>query len=376
MARPTFAEINLEALRFNIRQVRALLGGQTEILAVVKADAYGHGAVEVARALASAGIRILGGATLEEGVELRKADVHLPILVLTGIRPGEMDEVVQHRLTPVLFDLDVARALNQEAGKAGQRIPVHLKVDTGMNRLGVFWQGWQEALNCFRSLPNLQIEGLMSHLSVAESEGAEDQAFTEEQMRRFRECLNQASQVIKPRYIHLANSAASALWPGAQYNLIRPGLMLYGVHPSPALRERILLKPVLEWKTEILSLKQACIGDAVSYGRTFSCCRETLIATLPVGYADGYSRRLSNRGQVLIRGRRAKIIGIVCMDLTMVDVTEIPGVQIGDEVVLLGRQGSEQISAAEMADWTGTIPYEVLCAIGKRVPRRYLKATE
>jgi alanine racemase len=373
MARPTIAEIDLAALAFNVREISAVLNGSAELLAVVKADAYGHGAVPVARALAEAGVRMLGVACLEEGAELRRAGLVLPVLILAGIQNGEAEEIIRHRLTPVLHNLEIARVLNEEAGKRGVQLPVHLKVDTGMNRLGVCWREWPAVLDLFRAWPNLRIEGLMSHFSAAESGKPEDQAFTAEQTARFQDCLETLKKIAQPRYIHLANSAGSILRAEARYNLVRPGLMLYGLRPSPSLNGRISLKPVLRWKTEVLSMKRVCTGDPVSYGRTFTCSGEAIIATLPVGYADGYSRRLSNHGEVLIRGRRAKIAGIVCMDLTMVDVTEIPGVRNGDEVVLLGRQGSEEISATEMAGWTGTIPYEVLCAIGKRVPRFYLQ---
>ncbi len=373
MPRPTVAEIDLDALVFNLHQVSAALNGGAEILAIVKADAYGHGAVPVARALAGEGIAMLGVASLEEGIEFRRAGLVLPVLILAGVQTGEVEEIAANRLTPVLYNLEIGRALNQEAERRGLRMPVHLKVDTGMNRLGICWRQWGKALELLRSWPNLRIEGLMSHFSASESEDPGDLAFTAEQVRRFQECLEALKKIAEPRYIHLANSAGSVLRAEARYNLVRPGLMLYGLPPSPTLKGRISLKPVLRWKTQILSIKRVCAGDPVSYGRTFTCPREALIATLPVGYADGYNRRLSNQGEVLVRGRRAKISGIVCMDLTMADVTEIPGVQAGEEVVLIGRQGVEEIGATEMARWTGTIPYEVLCAIGKRVPRRYVR---
>ena len=374
MGRPTVAEIDLDALRFNAGQVRELIKGQAKILAVVKADAYGHGAGPVARELESAGVSFFGVATGEEGMELRQAGVSAPILVLTGIDPKELEGIIQNGLTPVLFDLDSARLLDRQAGNLRKNLTAHLKVDTGMSRLGIPWREWQAAVDVFRSLANIKIEGLMSHLAVAESENPEDRAFTEEQIRRFQECLDYVcKRGMQPRYIHLANSAGTTLWGKARFNLVRPGLMLYGVHPEPGLKRFISLRPALCWKTEILSLKRVPAGDPVSYGRTYRCSKEKLICTLPVGYADGYSRCLSNRAEVLVRGRRAKVAGIVCMDLTMVDVSGIPGVQVGDEVVLLGKQGADEISAAEMAEWMETIPYEVFCGIGKRVPRRHLR---
>jgi len=377
MARPTIAQVNLDALRFNLNQLRRITGGKADILAVVKANAYGHGAVEVAQELEKAGAGIFGVATTEEGMELRRSGVSSPILVLAGIYPEEFEKVIENKLSPVVFDLEVARSLDARGKKSGQRIPVHLKVDTGMNRIGIPWREWESALKVMQSLRNLQVDGLMSHFSVAESERPDDLVFTEEQRRRFQGCLDSTRKIgMQPRYIHLANSAATALQEPARFNLVRSGLMLYGLHPAPALQSRVSLRPVLRWKTAILSLKRVAAGDPVSYGRTYCCRKESLIAVLPVGYADGYNRRLSNRGEVLIRGRRAKIAGIVCMDLSMVDVSEIRGVQAGDEVVLLGKQGSEEINAAEMAGWMESIPYEVLCAIGKRVPRLYHSAAE
>ena len=372
MSRPTIAEINLDALRYNLNQLRGLTGGKAEILAVVKANAYGHGAPEIARELESAGARIFGVATTEEGIELRLSGTTSPILVLGGTYPQEMGRILANRLTPVIYDLEIARAFQARAAKEKRRLSVHLKIDTGMNRLGIPWRQWTSALKVLEGLKNLKVEGLLSHFSVAEGEGPDDRAFTDKQLARFTKCLDLARQRgIKAGLVHLANSAAATLRQPARFNLVRPGLMLYGYHPSPNLGRLISLKPVLRWKTAILSLKPVPAGDMISYGRTYQCRRETLIAVLPVGYADGYNRRLSNRGEVIIRGKRAKVRGIVCMDLTMVDVSKIAGVQVGDEVVLLGRQGSEEITAVEMAGWIESIPYEVLCSIGKRVPRVY-----
>ena len=373
IAPPTVAEINLAALRYNIRQVQSLLGDRTEILAIVKADAYGHGAVPICQHLKNEGIECFGVATLEEGVALRESGLSSPILILAGVFPEDLGSIVERRLTPVIQDLDAARALDEAAGRLGRRIPVHLKIDTGMSRLGIPWREWGAALKAFQPLGHLEVEGLISHFSVAESDEGDDRRFTEEQILRFQNCLEQSRRAgIEPRYVHMANSAAMALWKGSQFNLVRPGLMLYGIYPSSIARQKISLRPVLQWKTRILSLRQIPAGDPVSYGRKFVCPRDSWIATLAVGYADGYSRRLSGRGEVLVRGKRAKIIGIVCMDLTMVDVTDVPGVKIGDEVVLLGRQESKEITVFELAHWMETISHEVLCGIGKRVRRVYL----
>ncbi len=322
------------------------------------------------------GAGIFGVATTEEGLELRRSGISADIVILAGTYREDFPAVIEYQLTPVIFNLEIARALHDYGKKSRKRVPVHLKVDTGLSRLGIPWREWEAMLEVLQSLEYIQIDGLMSHLSAAESGKEDDESFTEEQRRRFQACLESArSKGIRPRYIHLANSAATALREPARFNLVRPGIMLYGLYPSPAVKEVVALRPVLRWKTAILSLKRVPAGDPVSYGRTYRCRGDSLIAALPVGYADGYSRRLSNRGEVLIRGKRARVAGVVCMDLTMVDVSAIPGVQIGDEVVLLGRQGAEGISASEVASWIDTISYEVLCAIGERVPRVYLKKT-
>ncbi len=373
MGRPTVAEVDLDALTHNVQQIRRHLKGKVEILAVVKADAYGHGAEAVAKELTLAGVSLFGVACVEEGIALRQSGVALPILVLSGVYPGDLQEVIRNRLTPVLYTWETCRALVEEAKKFPQQVSVHVKVDTGMNRLGFSWRNWGAVVEFLRSQEKLRIEGLLSHLAVAESEDTEDRAFTEEQIRRFKACVHQARTAgMEPRYVHLGNSAATVRWEEAQFNLVRTGLILYGVDPGLAREKGIALRPALTWKTAVLSVKQVPAGDSVSYGRLYSARRDSLIATLPVGYADGYRRRLSNRGEVLIRGQRARVAGVVCMDLTMVDVTTNPGVQPGDEVVLLGRQGREEISAAEMAGWAESIPYEVLCAIGKRVPRLHV----
>ena len=374
MERPTVVEIDLSALRHNLQQIRDLVRGETDVLAMVKADAYGHGAVAVSRELESAGVALLGVATAEEGIELRQGGITLPILILGGLYLGEYEKYLHHALTPVLFDLDAARELENASRSSGKVWNVHLKIDTGMSRLGFSWRDWGTALSFFREAKFLRIEGIMTHFAVAESERPDDKAFTEEQIRRFEACRKQTLQAgVRPRFFHMANSSATTVWEKARFNLVRPGLMLYGVAPTAALGAKVALKPILRWKTGILALKRIPAGDSVSYGRTFVCPKDSLIATLPLGYADGYSRRFSNHAEVLIRGKRAGVAGIVCMDLTMIDVSHIPGVQVGDEVVLLGKQAAGEIHVFEMARWADTIPYEIFCGIGKRVPRQYYK---
>ncbi len=365
--RPTACFIDLEALRWNFRQVRIRVGPKVKILSMVKANAYGHGAAAVARALADEGSHAFGVATLEEGLELRHAGIFQPILVVAGAYPEQLGQYIENRLTPAAHDLEALKKLDATALKLGAAPDVHVKIDTGMGRLGLLpaeMESWLPELKKFRALG---ISGVFSHFSQAESVAGDH---TQRQCRLFQSVLARLrSQGITAPLAHLANSAATITLPAAYFDMVRPGIMLYGPYPSPEMKPQIELKPVLSWKTRIMQLKKVPIGTSISYGQTFVTQRESLIATLPVGYADGYQRLLSNRGQVLVKGKRAPVAGRVCMDLTMIDVTDIAGVQQGDEVVLIGRQGDEEITAEEMAAWAMTISYEILTSISARVPR-------
>lgn len=361
--------IDLEALRWNFEQVRKKIDPGVKVLSVVKANAYGHGAHEIARVLEDEGSDAFGVATAEEGMELRRGGVQTPILVLAGVYPGQLDDLVQNHLTPVLFELEIMHRLEAEMGRRGSSLPFHLKVDTGMGRIGLRAAEIDSWLPQLDRLKALRLEGIMSHFSQAENVKGE---FTQSQLNSFNRVIERLrSQGHELPFIHLANSAAVLTLPPAHFTLVRPGLMLYGIYPAPETANEAQLKPVLSWKTRILQLKRVPKGLGISYGRTFVTSRESLIATLPVGYADGYHRLLSNQGAVLVRGHRAPVVGNVCMDLTMVDVTDIPGVQQGEEVVLLGAQGGETVSADEMARWAKTISYEILTSISSRVPRIY-----
>ena len=365
----TIAEIDLEALMHNYRTLRQLLAPSVKVLAVVKADAYGHGAVPVSRRLEELGVDFLGVATVQEGVEIRQAGVQSPIIILSGVYPEEMGDVLHYELTPMLFRLETAEILSAEAKKIEKTIPVHLKVDTGMGRIGVHYQDVTGFVTTLRNYENLKIEGVASHFATADEE---DASFVEEQLQRFSWSVEQLGKIgVTPTYCHVANSAALFRQPAAHFNVVRPGIMLYGSYPSPLFREKISLRAVMSWKSRVADLKSVPAGFPISYGRTYVADRASRIAAIPVGYADGYSRLLSNRGEVLIKGRRAAVVGRVCMDWTMVDVTQIPDVGVGDEVVLLGRQMDEAITAEELSERIGTIPYEVLCSVGKRVPRIY-----
>ena len=365
--RPTACFVNLKALLWNFRQIRCKVGPEVKILSMLKANGYGHGAPAVAKALAAEGNDAFGVATLEEGIELRQAGIHLPILVLAGAYPDQVDQFFDNRLTPVIHALENAKELDRIARGRIKEFNVHLKVDTGMGRMGFLAGEIDSWLPKIKKLKALKIEGVFSHFSHAESvEGT----YTHQQLRLFQSVVERLrAGGIAPSLVHLANSAATITLPEAYFDLVRPGLMLYGIYPSPVMASQICLKPVLSWKTRILQLKRVPAGSSISYGQTFVTKRESLIATLPIGYADGYSRLLSNRGEVLVGGKRAPVAGRVCMDLTMIDVTGIEKIQPGDEVVLLGRQGDAEISADEMAAWANTISYEILTSISNRVPR-------
>ena len=366
--RPTVGEVDLGALEFNYRQIRKRIPSGVKLLAVVKADAYGHGAIPVSLRLEKSGVEYLGVAIPEEGVELRKGGVKASILVLGGIFGAEVDQIFRFRLTPVIFRKDSLKILSREAEKRGRRVKVHLKVDTGMGRLGVPLNLWPDFLKEVRRFPRIDIEGILSHFSMMD----EERDFTQDQWRAFERAVATAQELgISFQYLHMASSATLTAFPAYSAKLVRPGIMLYGSYPSPAFQSLVQLKPVMTLKTRIHFLKRVPPGTRISYGGTFTTKRESLIATLPIGYADGYSRHLSNHGEVLIHGKRAPVVGKVCMDFIMVDVTDIPRVSVGDEVILMGKQGREQITPEEIAEKINSISYEVLCSIGKRVPRIY-----
>lgn len=366
--RPTVGEVDLGALEFNYRQLKKRIPEDVKLLAVVKADAYGHGAVPVSLRLEKLGVDYLGVAIPEEGVELRRGGVKTPILVLGGIFGGEVDQFFRFRLTPVIFKKDSLRILSREAERRKRKVKVHLKVDTGMGRLGVPLNLWSDFLHEVTRFPRIETEGILSHFAMTD----EEKGFTRNQWRAFQEAVKtaQAFGICCP-YLHMANSATLTTFPACSARLVRPGIMLYGSYPAPTFRSLIPLKPVMRLKTRIHFLKSVPPGTRISYGGTFKAKRKSLIATLPIGYADGYNHHLSNHGEVLIHGKRAPVVGKVCMDFIMVDVTDIPRVSVGDEVVLMGRQGKEQITPEEIAEKINSISYEVLCSIGKRVPRVY-----
>lgn len=365
--RPAWAEVDLSAVRDNVRALREL-AEPAALMAVVKADGYGHGAEPVARAALAAGASWLGVALVEEGIALRDAGIDARILVLSEPVPAAATAVVQHDLTPTVYTTNGIEALAKAVVDAGRDEPlaVHLKVDTGMHRVGCAPDEVRALVDAISARPELALEGVYTHLAVADEP---DRPETDEQLVRLDEVLAELQS--RPPLVHAANSAGLLAHPQARYDLVRCGIALYGSPPIPALADRVSLRPALSLRAQVSHVKRLPAGAAVSYGLRYTLPREATIATVPLGYADGVPRRLGfEGGEVLIRGRRARIAGTVTMDQLVVDVGDEP-VEVGDEVVLIGRQGDEEITAGEWADHVGTIAYEIITGIGSRVPRTY-----
>lgn len=370
------AEINLDAIAYNIHQIKSQISKDTEIMAVVKADAYGHGAIEVSRILIENGVQRLAVAILDEGKQLRKSNIQVPILILGYTSLEQADEIVFYDFIQTVFSYDMAKAISDAAVRQNKTAAVHIKIDTGMGRIGL--QPNQDSVYLIKEisrLPNLQIEGIFTHFSSADEK---DPSFTELQFSRFTSFISQLEK--EDIYIpvkHCSNSAGFIGYKNMHMDLIRPGIILYGLYPSEEVKKEIVhLKPAMTLKSQVVFIKEVEENVPISYSRKFITRRKTKVATIPVGYADGYSRQLSNKGRVLIRGQYAPIIGNICMDQFMVDVTDIPDVGVGDEVVLMGSQGEETIGAEEIARHIGTINYEVICMVGKRIPRVYKEHEE
>ncbi len=380
-SRPVWAEVSLGALRHNFRTIQEHVGFKVAICAVVKADAYGHGAVECARALEQAGAAWFGVTSPDEGVALRRGGITARILLLSGFWRGEAEDVVQQQLTPTVWEPWHIAALQAAAGKFRVQQPVHLKIDTGMTRLGADLADVPMLCGLLRDASNLALEGVFTHLASSEVVGA---ASVAAQLAQFAHVPQQiASYGFTPRYYHAANSGAVASEPGSWRDMVRPGIALYGYFPplssasgGSATVTLPELRPALEWKTRIISLREVPAGRAVGYGGTYVTKHTTRVAVVPVGYADGLHRAISNRGRFLVRGEYAPILGLVSMDLTAVDVTQIPDAEVGDEVRLIGCEGSQgksrSVTPLDHAAWGSTALYEILCSISKRVPRKYV----
>ena len=368
--RPTRCYIDHAALRWNLRQIKKLVGRRVKILSMVKANAYGHGAVEVAQTLANSGSDAFGVATVEEGIELRRARITQPILVLAGVYLEQVDQFLRYKLTPVIHEAATLKVLDKALQARTTKLKVQLEIDTGMGRIGFPTSEIDSWLPLLSQLKALTLDGVFSHFSDAETA---NEKYTQAQLAQFHQVLDRLkSAKIFPAASHLAKSAALLTVPASHLAMVRPGLILYGMYPAPQMKQQIALKPVLSWRTRIIQLKRSPASTCIGYGRTFVTKRNSLIATLPLGYADGFRRLLSNCAVVLVRGQRAPVVGRVSMDLTTVDVTDIRNVEQGDEIVLLGRQGNAEITADELAAWANTISYEIFTSIGARVPRIHI----
>ena len=365
--RPTWAEIDLGAFRHNFRRIKNRIGAKADILAMVKADAYGHGVLELSKASLELGAKILGVALIEEGIFLRKKGIRAPILVMGSIFPLEnFKPVLEYGLYPSICSIMAAEKLSAITLSKKKKAGVFVKIDTGMGRVGISHNRAAETIKKISKLPGISIEGLFTHLAA----GAIDAKFTRWQIKRFKEIVDILGENgVSVKYRSVSNSTGIIKYPEAHFNLVRPGIALYGLLPYAGADRDIKLVPVLSWKTRVVFLKKVNRGTSISYSRTWKAKRASCIATLPVGYADGYDRKLSNRAEVLVNGKRAPVVGNVCMDMCMIDVTDVGGVKVGSEVVLIGSQEKQRITAEEMAGTIGTINYEVTCRLGTRVPR-------
>ena len=362
-----WAEVDLDCIRRNVSRIKGLIRPGTLLLAVVKANAYGHGEVEAAGAAIDGGADWLGVARVEEGAALRRAGIDRPILLLAEPPVNALPAAARYNLTPTIYTEAAARAWAEQAGPS-RRLRCHLKVDTGMHRYGVPCDEAERFIDLVRSLDGLELEGIWTHFAVAEDVS---NSFTSQQHKLFGELLDGLGRKTDGLIRHMSNSAGSLTFPEAHLDLVRTGIATYGIYPSPALAGTLELEPAMSLKSRVGMVKRLAAGESISYGQRYTLERDGLVATIPCGYADGLRRALTNTGEVLIRGRRYRISGTITMDHFLVDVGD-DEVQIGDEVVILGRQGDEEVTAQEMADKLGTIPYEVVCGISARVRRIYL----
>lgn len=369
MQRGPVAEINLGAVSHNLRLIKGISSNST-VIAVVKADAYGHGAVEVSKRLVRDGVDCLAVAFTEEAKELRDSGINAPIIVLFDSDPKD---VLDYNLIPVISSKKAAIALSDEAERNNRKVSVHIKVDTGMGRLGLTGDVVRDILE-ISELTRINVDGIMSHFSDAD---LSDNSFAKKQIERFNQIRSELFENgLKIRLYHIANSAAILSIKESHLNAVRPGLMLYGCLPMAGLKPQFQypkLEPVMTVKTKILALRRVNAGSPISYGRTFITRRDSLIGVIPIGYADGFIRRLSNISEVIVRGKKVPLVGRICMDLSMIDLTDLEDVVEGDEVVIIGSQGSESIDVSEIAQKAETIPYEIFTSLGNRAKRVYQK---
>ncbi|HST03819.1 MAG TPA: alanine racemase [Chloroflexia bacterium] len=370
-------EIDLSAVSDNVRAVKQWIGPHCNVMAVVKADGYGLGAIQMAGAAQTGGATWLAVACVDEAVQLRNAGFDAPVLVMGYIQPSEAATVVARKLTPIVHCIETALALERAAvalGLPGDSVAVHIKVDTGLGRFGCLPDEFLPLAESVAGLPHLRLEGLMTHFAEADST---DLSFAHEQLARFASLQKQAEEHgLHFDFTHASNSAATLALPGAHFDLVRTGILLSGHLPAAHLAGRVLLRSALTLRSKLARVYEACTGDSVGYGRTWVAQRPSIVGLVPLGYADGFRRTLSNKGAVLVRGVLCPVIGRVSMDQFSVDLTDVGGALEGDEVVLIGKQGDQEITADEVADWAGTISYEIFTGIARRVPRRYVRNGE
>jgi alanine racemase len=367
--RPTRVEIDLAAIRHNISQIKTHIGAAPKLMAVVKANAYGHGAQKVSQAALQAGATCLAVSLPEEAIELRAAGITVPILSLGLVLPEQANLILNNNLIATISTMDSINALAAVAQEHFSRIQVFLKVDSGMGRIGINLDQIADFLEAINKRPSLELIGIFTHLATAD---ACSKTYADTQLDRFRNSLTIDHRLTTLPYISAANSATAIDLPHGHFNTVRAGIAIYGLPPSAEIHNKLDLRPAMALKSKIIYIKQVPAGTSISYGCTYTTEHQTFIATLPLGYADGYSRLLSNKAQVLINGRRRPIVGRVCMDQLMVDLGPVCDAAVGDEAVLFGRQGNEEITVTELADIIGTINYELVCGISLRVPRIYL----
>lgn len=369
LERPVWAEINLAAIKRNVKAIKAGLRPGVRFCAVVKADAYGHGAIAVSRAVLAAGADRLAVAILNEAIELRQAGFLVPILILGYTPPPQARTIAAYDITQTVFSLEDARALAAAGREAGKKVKVHLKIDTGMGRIGVLPAEAGDFAAAVAAMPGVEVEGVFSHFATADEA---DKAYAREQYVRFEEALARISaKGISIPVRHIANSAATLEMPETHLDMVRPGIILYGLWPSAQVERHITLTPAMQLKAQVAHVKNVATGTSISYGRAYTAATERVIATLPLGYADGWTRQLSGRTSALIHGCRAPLVGKICMDQCMADVSDIPEVRPGDTAILFGPP---ELPADEVAGILGTINYELVCMVGKRVPRTYLSS--
>lgn len=371
--RGAWAEIDLDALAHNMKEIRRLVREDALVTAVIKADGYGHGAKKIAQTLLDNGADRFAVAVLDEGIELRQAGFEVPVLILGFTDPERAEEVVKYNLDQTVYSWELAEALSKEAARQNKKAKIHIKVDTGMGRIGL--QPNNESVNLIKKiseLPNVILEGIFTHFAVADTA---DKRYTEEQYEKFNWIISELQkQNVEFNVRHCGNSATIIDLPDMHMDMVRAGIILYGLAPSnEVLLKKIDLRQVMSLKVRITHVKEIEAGQSVSYGRKFIASKKSKIASLPIGYADGYTRMLSGKAEALVKGKRVPVVGRICMDQCMIDITGIEDVKVGDEVVLFGRQGKDMIHIDELAEKLGTINYEIVCMISKRVPRVYIK---